>query len=131
MKVGLPQFDDDTDLLGRLRQMVATLERAFARIRVDGDLVIGAGQAITKHYSASKTWDPGNVADKASTSTTVSVPGALLGDEVTCSFSMSLTGLSLTGYVSAADTVTCVLSNLSGGAVDLGSGTLRASAWRH
>jgi hypothetical protein len=70
------------------------------------------------------TWDPASVASGATVTTTVTVSGASLGDFTLESFSLSLAGLQLTSYVSAANTVTAVLSNLTGSAVDLASGTL-------
>lgn len=101
-----------------------------------------AASNVTQHQSAlsiawsqltglpfltgSATWDPPSVAAAASTTTTVTVTGAALGGFVWVSFSLSLTGLMLTGYVSAADTVTVVLFNPTGAPVDLGSGTIRA-----
>lgn len=75
----------------------------------------------------SATWDPASVAAGASATTTVTVTGADLGDAVSVSFSVSLSGCSLTAYVSSSDTVTVVLSNNTAGAVDLGSGTLRVA----
>ena len=69
-------------------------------------------------------WDPPSVAAGSSVTTTVTVPGAALGDYAHASFSLSLQGLQLTAYVSAANTVTVVLGNLTGVAVDLASGTL-------
>lgn len=80
-------------------------------------------------FSGSKTWDPPSVANGASTTTTVSVVGAVVGSASTASFSLSLSGLTLSSYVSAADIVTVVLSNLTGGAVDLASGTLAAKVY--
>lgn len=88
-------------------------------------LSIGIGQ-ITGFRNGSVAWDPPSVAAGGSTTTTVAVAGAALGEFVWLSFSLSLAGLVLTGYVSAAGVVTAVLSNPTGGAVDLGSGTLRA-----
>ena len=41
------------------------------------------------------------------------------------SFSLDVTDLTLTADVTAANTVTAVLANLSGGAVNLSSGTLK------
>ena len=79
--------------------------------------------------SGSKTWNPPSVADKASTTTTVTVTGAKLGSSVSVAFSLDLQGLQLTGYVDSADSVTVVLSNLTGGAVDLASGTLNARVY--
>ena len=75
--------------------------------------------------SGSTTWDPANIAAGASTTTTVAVTGAAVGDYVIPSFSLSLAGTVLTAYVSGANTVTAVLSNPTAGAVDLASGTLK------
>jgi hypothetical protein len=61
----------------------------------------------------------------ASTTTTVTVSGAVLGDFVLASFSLSLGGLTMTAYVSATSTVTIVLANLTGAVADLASGTLK------
>lgn len=73
----------------------------------------------------SATYDAPNVASGAQTTTTVTVTGAQLGDKVeTITLGLSAGGLVVTGYVSAADTVTVVLTNLSGAAVNLASTTL-------
>lgn len=77
------------------------------------------GQAET-----TATWDPDSISNGSSTSTAVTVSGASLGDYAVASFSLSLQGLGLSAYVSAANTVTVVLSNLTGAAVNLASGTL-------
>lgn len=82
--------------------------------------------AFPPPISGSVVWDPSSVAMGASTSTTISAPGAALGNFVQVSFSLDLQGMSLTGYVSAADTVTAVLQNNTGGSLDLGSGTVKA-----
>ncbi len=76
-------------------------------------------------YENSKTWDPGSVADGGDISTTLTVTGAELGDYVIASFSLDVTDLVLNAQVTAADTVSVVLANNTGSAVDLGSGTLR------
>lgn len=73
----------------------------------------------------SATYNPPNLNNGTQTTTTVTVTGAALGDFVLPSFSLDLQGIELTAYVSAADTVTCLLRNDTGGAIDLGSGTLR------
>lgn len=72
----------------------------------------------------SATWDPPSIANGAQSSTTVSVTRADLGDQVRVSHSISLAGLTSTAYVSAANTVTVVLANTTGGAVDLASHTV-------
>lgn len=76
------------------------------------------------------TYDPPNLAAGATTTTTVAVPGATLGWDASAAFSLSLSGLAMTAYVSAADTVTVVLFNPTAGAINLASGTLTAWSWK-
>jgi hypothetical protein len=76
--------------------------------------------------TGSATYDAPSIAAGASTTTTVTVTGAELGDDASARLAISAGGLSMTQYVSAADTVTVVLANLSGGAIDLASTTLTA-----
>lgn len=83
--------------------------------------------AFPPPVSGTTTWDPASIATGGSEAKTVSVPGAALGALVQVSFSLDQQGLTLTGYVSSANVVTAVLANNTAGAVDLGSGTLRAS----
>lgn len=74
----------------------------------------------------SATYDPPSLAAGASTSTTVTVPSAILGDFVAAiSFSSDQAGVEFSGYVSASNTVTVWLTNKTGSTVDLPSGTLR------
>lgn len=84
---------------------------------------VSSTAAIPSQGSA--TWDPASIAAGASTSTTVAVTGAAVGDYVRASFSLTLGGLVLTGYVSGANTVTVVLHNPTAGTVDLASGTVK------
>jgi len=81
-------------------------------------LAVG-GMAVTA------TWDPDEVPAGGKMSTTVTVPGAALGDFVMRSFSLDLQELAFTADVVAANTVEVVFANLTGAAVNLGSGTLR------
>ena len=71
------------------------------------------------------TWDPGSVAAGGQVTKDITVPGAALGDFVLKSFSLDVEDLKLSADVTAANTVTAILSNLTGAAVDLGSGTLK------
>lgn len=76
-------------------------------------------------FSGSATWDPGSIADGDEEVKEITVTGVALGDFVTgVSFSLDVADLTLTAQVTAADTVTAQLSNNTGGAVDLGSGTV-------
>lgn len=88
----------------------------------------------TSAYTGATTWrnpqgsavvDPANVANGASTSGTITATGAALGDTAIATFSLSLQGMNLSAFVSAANTVTWVLTNNTGGALDLASGTMR------
>lgn len=75
-------------------------------------------------YSSSITWTPGTVANGASVTITVTVANAALGMAVLPSFSIDLSGATLTAYVSAANTVTAVIANTTGATINLSSGTL-------
>lgn len=70
------------------------------------------------------TWNPDNVADGDSTTTTVVVPGVVadIKAHVRVFPPYSLQGMIAGGYVSADDQVTIVLNNNSGLAVNLASG---------
>lgn len=82
----------------------------------------GAGQTL---QTASATYNPPNILGGAQASTTVSVPGAALGDFAMASFGISQAGITVSAYVSAADVVTVVFFNGTGADVDLSSSTLR------
>lgn len=75
--------------------------------------------------TGSATFDPPSIAAGGTTTTTLTVTGAVVGDYVHPSFSLTLAGLTLTAYVSANNTVTCVFHNPTAGAIDLLSGTLK------
>lgn len=78
---------------------------------------------------ASTTWNPGSIADGTSESINVTVTGAAVGDSVDAAFPMIVggsgqNGMQISGSVYAENTVKVTISNASGGAVDLDSGTL-------
>ncbi|MGH6979367.1 MAG: hypothetical protein ACRED4_08780 [Brevundimonas sp.] len=84
-----------------------------------------------QRLTGSKSFDWPSVASGASSTTTVTVTGAALGDQFESAWmNISLQGMSLSGYVSAADTVTVVMTNLTGGALNLGTGALNASIFK-
>lgn len=91
----------------------------------DTDTQVGIHSMAVGQVAASTTWDPGSIANGASESKEITVTGAALGDFVLRSFSLDVSDLTLTADVTAANTVTAVLANNSGAAVNLGSGTLR------
>ena len=75
--------------------------------------------------NASQDWDPPSIAAGGITSTSLTVTGAALGDFVSLSLATNLSGLVLSGYVSAANTVFVHLANPTGSTVNVGSSTLR------
>jgi hypothetical protein len=85
---------------------------------------IGLHSFARNQLKTTATWDPGSVSSGGNASTTVTVTGATLGDFVLASFNLDLQGLQMSAYVSSANTVTVLLQNLTGSAVDLSSGTL-------
>lgn len=73
--------------------------------------------------SVTKDW--ASILNAGATQTqTVTVNGAALGDFAMATMNIDLQKLIIRAYVSAANTVTVCLDNLSGGTLDLGSGTL-------
>lgn len=73
----------------------------------------------------SATYDPPNLSDGAGATTTVTCTGAALGDFARAAFSIDLQGITLTSWVSSANTVSVRFQNESGGTLDLASGILR------
>ena len=72
------------------------------------------------------TLNAGSLSDGAGETDDVTVPGVALGDMVIgASLGVDLVGLTVTGYVSAANTVKFRVQNESGSTVDLASSTLR------
>ncbi len=91
-----------------------------------GALLVGGTSLATAVYAGSTTWDPGSIADGDMEAKDITVTGAALGDFCLVSFSLDVADLVLNGQVTAADTVTAILANNTGGAVDLASGTVSA-----
>lgn len=77
-------------------------------------------------WAVSCTLDSADVASGATDTDTVTVPGVALGDMVVgMSVGVSEAGLVRRAYVSAANTVTIVTYNPTGGAVNLASTRMR------
>lgn len=83
------------------------------------------GVSFGSYVFGSATYDPPSLADGVGTTTTVTATGAAVGDFTKASFSLDTQGITVTSWVSAANTVSVRFQNESGGVLDLGSGTLR------
>lgn len=78
---------------------------------------------LSRTLTGSTTWDPASIGANSSTTTTLTVTGAALGDPVTISKTSGSysNGEIYFAYVSATDTVTIQLQNGSGGTFDIAS----------
>lgn len=116
-EIGIFIADSNTGVsFGRNRIITSGDEYAAA-------LYGGPGLEIT----GSTTTNVGEIADGDQDQFTITVTGAELGDYVTgITCSISTAALSLTATVTATNTVTAVLQNNTGSAVDLGSATYTA-----
>lgn len=70
-------------------------------------------------------WTPGTIANNASAFTTVTVTGVVTGWVALASFSLSIANMSISAQVTAANTVTVVITNNTGSPVTLGAGFVR------
>jgi len=77
-------------------------------------------------WAVTCTLDAGSLVDGAGETDDVTVPGVALGDMVIgASLGVDLVGLTVTGYVSAANTVKFRIQNESGSTVNLASATMK------
>ena len=77
-------------------------------------------------WSVSATLNASSLADGVGETNTIAVPGVKLGDIVlNVSMGVDVSGLSITPYVSAADTVSIRFQNESTATVDLASTTIK------
>lgn len=70
-------------------------------------------------------YTPGTIAAGATASTTATVTGAKLGWVAMASFSLSLSGATISAAVTAADTVTVTITNNTASPITLGAGFIR------
>jgi hypothetical protein len=77
-------------------------------------------------WAVTATLDSGQLIDAAGANDNVAVPGVVLGDIVFgFSFGVDLQGMTVTAYVSAANTVSIRIQNESGSTIDLASTTIK------
>jgi len=86
--------------------------------------------AINAYLQGSETKDWGSISDGDEAAEEVAVTGAALGDYAVATMSIDVTDLVITASVTAADVATVILSNETGGAIDLGSGTLTVKVFK-
>ena len=89
-----------------------------------------AANAVNDHFlkvfSGRGTWNAGSIADGDEAVDVITIPGVALGDMVLgVSTDITPADLVVSGFVSAADTVTVSFANNTGAAVDLNSTVVR------
>lgn len=101
-----------------------SLELGRNAIVTSGSKLIGAelmGQG--REIYGAVSIDPGSLADGVGATYPVTITGANLGDTVQIAAPYDLQGITVTGYVSAVNTVQVRVQNESGGTLDLASGS--------
>lgn len=86
--------------------------------------VVNTSTALQVNGVAKVVYDPPSLANGVQQSTTVTLTGAKLGDNINVSFDKLLSGTRIWGEVTSADTVTVYHRNDTGATVDVASGTL-------
>ena len=115
-----------------LQTLNATIQQAVQAQNLIATNIAAAATKIAAAFPvlySSKTWDPPSLTAGATETTTVTVAGAALGMPAQCAFSLDLQAQIMTAYVSAANTVTVVLYNVTSGTINLSSGTLTVAVF--
>ncbi len=98
----------------------------------DGGLKINDGSLITDVLTATTTHDVPSLADGAVNAKNLTVTGATVGDPCFAGHTaIGTNNFQITAHVEAADSVRVIFRNVSGGVVDLASGTLRVVVFKY
>jgi hypothetical protein len=100
------------------------LKKALLDIVTD---IIAVRSPLAGLLIGSATYDASSLVDASGETTTVTVTGAAVGDFALASLGVDVAGITVTAYVSAANTVSVRVQNESGGTLDLASTTLTAA----
>lgn len=93
---------------------------------------LGGGTPISKSETATKTWNPGTVADDAVASTTVTLTGAALGDIVSAAYEgIGSRDVLISANVQSTNTVRVVLHNRNGGSITFSDALLRVNIFKY
>lgn len=117
-------FDSTTTVANQLRLETQRIRPGGVQI-VPVALDVASGDDA-RQLVGSVVWNPPSVADGAMTSTTITIGGCHVGDAGLVSFNGSglAAGVIFHAICAVQDIMTVTLFNKSGGALDLGSGTL-------
>lgn len=126
---GIDLINEVSPVAAELHADAATNKTLMDELKTDYTALLADVTAIRAvlagMISGSATLDVASLADGAGATHTVTATGAALGDFALVSHGVDVAGISVTAYVSAADTVSVRFQNESGGVVDLASTTIR------
>ena len=119
---------DMKDLVSPVNDVSTASGSRLSRFKVGSN-----GNEIKNIWTATRSWDPGSLADGAtSPAVTLTISGAAVGDPVVAGFSsITAGGWVLAAHVTAANTVSVTVTNRTGATADLPNGTLRATVVHH
>jgi len=84
---------------------------------------------LNSYLEGSTTVDLASIGDGNEQAVDVTVTGAALGDFVVATHSLDVTDLTVTGTVTSSNTVTVIVGNFTGGAIDLGGGDINVKVY--
>jgi hypothetical protein len=121
-----------SNAVGVFTTNVSILNNVFANNKIGQVLTDSAALVdyLGPVYTASATATLGAIADGASSSVAITLPGANLGDFCIGSCTENLLGLSISAYASGANAGVVVVTNNTGSPVTLAAATFRISATR-
>lgn len=99
-----------------------------------GGVSVGGGGTVAAILTGTTTWDPPNINSASAASTTVTVTGVQSNSPCFGGISSMVASYAIAmsaHYDGAANTVRFVLTNQSGSAMDLGSGTVRVTCFTY
>ena len=128
LKVTYPTWQEAVrSIVTQLLNFTGTSNTWTQEQSLDGGLSVN-GSKVTNILTATATLDYGSIAAGAVAELTITVTGAVANDSVLVGPPTTLnTGLIVSGFVSAADTVTVRVFNGTAGAIDPASSTWRAT----
>jgi len=124
---------DFNSLRGIMARVIDGIYRIIDRTQNELERLLNGDirEELTRHLSGSKAWNPGEINDAASASTTVTVTGAAVGNPVFAGFSgLASVNWDIYAIVTATDTVSVRIVNRTGSPVTP-TGTLYVDVWTH
>lgn len=111
-------------------QETAAFSTAYSNNIAAKGVALQPGSVRNNRLTATAVYNPPSLADGEGVTTTVTVPGAALGEIASASFTLDTQGLIISAWVSDTDTVSVRFQNETGGVLDIGNGAIRAVVFK-